>query len=294
MSERAPAPAWALAVTMLLAALIAACSGDDPPAPAASPTTARPTTTVAAEPDGLRVHLGRTRLYDVRHQFDLMLANEGPAPIAVDTVQLESSLFETVEAQVRNTVVAPGVTELSMPLTYGAPRCEATSAVHAVRIRAGGVERSVPATVVPDNALQVIWERDCAAASVLDAVGLRFGPDWTPTSEETMDGVLEADLRRPGATLSLTELRGSVVFAAIVPDRQDPVLMIDDDHPRARLPVTISAAGCEPHILIESKKTYVFTAYVRLGSLATTVPLEIPVPERGPFDALLEPCLLQG
>lgn len=246
-------------------------------------------TPVAAEPDGLRVTLGRTRLYETRHQLDLLLANDGPDPVPVDTIQLDSPYFAAVTAQPRSTIVLPGSAAVSMPLTFGEPRCGESSRDHRVMIGAGGTARSVPATVEPPDALDELWRRECEAQAVAESVDLAFTEEWSAIDSVTMTGQLDLHLRDTRRRFTLDEIRGSVIFAVEAGD-DIPVAILDDRSPGAEVPVIMSAAGCTSHALIESKKTYVFTAYVTLDGHAATVPIEIPVTGRDPFDALLEPC----
>jgi hypothetical protein len=86
------------------------------------------------------------------------------------------------------------------------------------------------------------------------------------------------------------QLAGSVIFE-LRPGTGDPIVEITADDPEARVEVTASAERCDPHSLIESKKSFVFVAWVRLGD-AEAVPVELH-PDgaaRAALDGLFASC----
>ena len=56
-----------------------------------------------------------------------------------------------------------------------------------------------------------------------------------------------------------------MIFTIRVDDDEPPILRVTDDEPLAGVPVTVSAERCDPHTLGESKRTFIFLAWVAVG-----------------------------
>ena len=279
---------WRVAATCAAVLIaLAGCGPEDGASgtPVSGGSAPAPSTTGAAR--GLEVVIERSRLFETRGQLSLVLINHGPDAVQLDTFKLRSSLFETVAPDRREAELAPGGRRVSMPISFGAPRCDAQDSGHRVAIDAGGVTRELDAELHPR--VHDLWRKACAAAAVEQAADIRFGEEWTAIDDVSMQGRLELRLREPARVLEVEELAGSVIFGIDATEGVAPLGRIDEGQPMIDIPVTVRAARCDPHALIESKRTYVFVVFLRLDGEEITVTVEPG--SRQPFDRLLEPCL---
>jgi hypothetical protein len=60
-------------------------------------------------------------------------------------------------------------------------------------------------------------------------------------------------------------VEGNVIFTVSAATASPRVLAVSDEHPTASAPIAITASRCDPHALIEYKRTFIFTASIRLG-----------------------------
>ena len=235
--------------------------------------------------------VGESRLFGTRDQLRLGLTNDGGAPVAVATVQLDSPLFETVAPNLRDTVLAPGQT-VSIPLDHGDVDCtvDVPDGAH-VAVVADGVDRRLVATPPSGAALARVHAAACAAVATAAAVGVGFEDVWEPAGPAAAAGHLVLEQRAAGTTAELDDVRGSVVFTLTTGDTTDGPLVVDDDMTTARLPVVVTAARCDAHALIESKKTYVFTALLALdGGEVRPVTFRAEGETRRIFESLIVDC----
>jgi hypothetical protein len=123
---------------------------------------------------------------------------------------------------------------------------------------------------------------------VLDRVDVRLGDDWERTGERAVTGDLVLEQRDAGVTAEVDELFGNVIFTVAAGDPPSPWLAIDDETTEAAIPVTLDASRCDPHALTEYKRTFVFSASVRLGD---DEPIRLDVTAEGAARAALEPLL---
>jgi hypothetical protein len=67
-----------------------------------------------------------------------------------------------------------------------------------------------------------------------------------------------------------------------------PGLAVSDERPSDRVGVRIHAARCDPHALIEYKRTFTFSVWIRVGDRE---PALVDVKARGPAHRTLERLL---
>lgn len=71
-----------------------------------------------------------------------------------------------------------------------------------------------------------------------------------------------------------------------------PLLVVDADRQRSTVDVTISASRCDPHALIESKRSFVFAGWMQLdGGPVIRVDIEPDGPVRAALEGFLDACL---
>jgi hypothetical protein len=276
-----------------------ACGSGSEAAPTTSsgPPPPPSTTTTVPEPDppvgGLVATVEVSRLFSLQRQHALGLQNVGDQPVRVLAIALETPLFEPAPLTERELVLAPGGRELVMPVPYGAARCgpdPADTFEAVVLVEGTAAPLRMPAPEKHAGAIARLHARECAAVAVREAVDLRFADRWAQEGR-SITGELELRQRTPGVEAAVDEVAGSVIFGVEL-DGGPPVLEVDDDDPTARVRMVVSADRCDPHALIESKKTFVFLAWVRLdGSEPIPVEVEPVGAARAALDDLLSTCL---
>jgi hypothetical protein len=277
------------AIVALVAVLAGGCAGSSD-APSASPSsTAQIDTTVVDEitpVGGLIATIGTNRLYALERGFGLGLRNVGDEPVMVRAVQLESPLFATVPQAAEEVLLMPGARGFVLPVPYGEARCEGepdeTFAV--IVVVDDGEELRLPAAEDYSGAIGRLHGRECAAAAVRKRADLRFGDRWTRDGD-SVSGELVLEQLQPGEPVTVDDAAGSVIFTIRVDDDGPPILRVTDDEPLADVPVTISAERCDPHALGESKRTFIFLAWVAVGEAE---PVAMDLEPMGPARAALE------
>ncbi|HEX6418394.1 MAG TPA: hypothetical protein VFZ77_07850 [Acidimicrobiales bacterium] len=272
-------------IATLAFAVAAGCAGDDDP-PEGAAAAGDADTPVA----GLSATLQRSTLFETRRALLLTLRHEGDADIRVRTIQLETPLFDTEAPEERDARVRGGGRGVAMPLPFGTPRCDEAAeagdgAVLVAEIE--GEEVRLPIEQSPANLLAALNQSECAAAAVLADVELRLGDAWAPTAERTLAGDLAVEQRNAGVTATVDEVRGNVIFT-VRTDETAPVAVIEDGAPSATTGIAITASRCDPHALIEYKRTFIFTAVVRVGD---GEPVEVDLPAEGEARRVLEDLL---
>lgn len=282
-----------VAATIACAGLLVAGCGSTSAEEGARRTAAPsdPRSTATDDPGALLAEVAEARLFATRHQLSLRLENLGDDVVQVSTIRLETPLFEPVPANRRDSVLAPAQ-GASMPLDYGEPRCEpGDDRPSAAVVEIDDVEVPFPLGDGSLRELATVHERECAAVRTARTVGVGFGDAWERRGAEAT-GVVELEQRADGVTAVLEDLRGSVIFT-IAPSEAgaDPLLAVQDDKAAATLPVTVTASRCDAHALIESKKSFVFTAVLTLdGGGPVPVTFEPEGDARQALQAALTAC----
>lgn len=188
----------------------------------------------------------------VQGTVDLYVANRGTAPVDVVAYQVRHPMFELVSATERASTLPPDGRELITPVTFGAPRCEVTSAEGAqVAVRlASGEELLLP---LPDRepGLLRAHRLACAAAAVEAVAAASLGPSFVRAG-----GAVRTTLRlerRSSGTVVVPELLGSILFSV-----DAPRLELAAGAASAEVPVVLTATRCDRHALIESKTSFTF------------------------------------
>jgi hypothetical protein len=295
----------ALAVPLVL---LAACGAHEEDTDAVSLSARAPAAAEVAPDADLDAVLHESTLFGTRRAFRLSLHNEGADDVVVETVQLSSPLFEAVAPEDRDAPLDGGGRPLFIPLRFGEARCTDDGAsadpgdAEVVAV-VDGEERRIPLEQRPAEMLADVNASECAAAEVLAVLELRLGHRWTPAGPRTLTGELTAAQRRPGVTAELDELLGNVIFAVGTPAAPGtgteagaadgaPWLAVGDDQPAGRVPVTIEAARCDPHALIEYKRTFTFVAMVSVdGAPPVRVDVTADGGARSALEELLASCI---
>jgi hypothetical protein len=285
--------AASIAVAVLFAVAVG-CSGDDDAGSGAGADAA------AGEGEGgsgesaapLTATLQRSTLFETHRSLRLTVTNGGNQDVEIAAVQLDSPLFEPVAPQVRDVPVAAS-DRVAIPLPFGMAQCDDVADDPPELIaRLAGDDVRVAIEEVPSGVLSELNTEECAATAVLASVDLQLGDTWQRTEARTIEGEVELARRSSGVTATLDELRGNVIFAVRAGDGPGSALEVGDATRRAAGPVAITAARCDPHALIEYKRTFIFTAYVAVDDGdPTRVDFEAEGGARRALEELLRSCM---
>jgi hypothetical protein len=218
---------------------------------------------------------------------------ETAEPAAPLTATLQRSpLFEPAPPQVRDVPVVAG-DRVAIPLPFGTPQCgDVGDEPPELIAQLAGEDVHVPLEERPDSLLSELRDVECAANAVLASVDLRLGDTWTRTEPRTIEGEIELAQRDSGATAVLEEVRGNVIFTVSAVGAAGSALEVSDDTPSASGPIAITASRCDPHALIEYKRTFILSAYVALnGGERARVDITAQGGARRALEELLRSCI---
>lgn len=249
----------------------------------------------ATEPSSLVVDVENTRSAQTRGVLYARLANEGDEPLEVTSLQLVDPRFAAVPATPKSTTVEAGGGPVLTPFDYGEVVCDAGvtgPATLAVTVVVGSEteERIVPVATPGEEALTRLHESACRQRAATAAASMRFGPDWESTSPAVARGRIVLERAASDQVVAIEQAEGTVIFSLrVVGGTEDQVVVLAEDQDVAEVEVEVSAARCDPHALIESKKTYSFPIWVRVGQApAAYVVLEPEGDARTAMEQLLE------
>jgi hypothetical protein len=254
----------------------------------------------ASNAAGLTATVQRSTLFETRRSLRLTVRSDREEDRVIRAVQLESPLFEPVEPGDRNTRVPPAGRRVVMPLPFGTTRCDRRSGsgdtgqedTAVLLADADGQAVRVPIEQRPSDLLGELHGTECAAAAVLADVDLRLGDTWRPSDPRTLEGELEFSQRRDGADAAVQGVEGNVIFTVSGDAASPRALAVSNDRPSASAPIAITASRCDPHALIEYKRTFIFTASIQVDSAEPArVDIKADGAARRALEDLLTSCL---
>jgi hypothetical protein len=276
------------AVIVIVAGLTAACGGGPP---AAAPTTASASGSASAsaalpEVAGIEAEIVRLRTDEaVGGQVQVRITDTGDDPFTVTSVALESAGFASLPPTGVTAEFAPGRT-IDLPVPYGAAVCDAAPEPAGARLtvlRPGGAseELRVPAEA---EVLGRIHEKECAVRAVAEVVEVAvtgLQPDG-----DALRGAITLTRRTGGEPVTVRRLGRSVLIEATA---EDLPAELAGNASTVSTPVSFTPATCDPHVLAETKKPYVFPLELTVGGGAPVV-MDLPVDQtaRDQFAALVE------
>jgi len=284
-----------LVLACVLAAGLGACAdnGDSGHSPDGEPES-------AADRAGLTATLQRSTLFETQRSLRLTVLSSAGEEREIGAIQLESPLFEPVEPKARNARVPAAGRPVVMGLPFGTVRCdrgngggEAADENAAVLLAdLDGQNVRVPIEQRPSDLLVELNAVECAAAAVLADVDVRLGDTWRPTEPRTLEGELDISQRRDGAEATVQAVEGNVIFTISDATASPRALAVSDERPSASAPIAITASRCDPHALIEYKRTFIFTASIQLeGEEPARVDIKAEGAARRALEDLLRSCI---
>ncbi len=243
----------------------------------------------------LDASIARSTLFETHRAFALTVRSDGEVDVHIRSIQLDSPRFAAVEPQSRIARLRPGDPTVVMPLRFGDPRCsDDTDGPAELVADVDGQEVRIALDESPADLLESLQASECAAARVQASVDLRFGDRWERTGPRTVAGELELAQHDRGGdvTAVVDELVDNVIFTIEGDGVAQHRLAVSDSQPSVTVGVRINAARCDPHALIEYKRTFIFRARVRLGDGdPTLVDLEAEGPGHRALEDLLAACI---
>lgn len=260
------------ALLALVALVVAGCGGPTAESSPAPSSEAAPTIPAVS---GIEAEAVRLRTDEpLGDQVQVRITDTGEEPFTVTAVALDSPGFAPLPPREVSTEYAPGRT-IDLPMRFGAPRCDVPAEPAAARLTVVRPDGSTEDLRVPLAAeiLTRIHGEDCAVLALAEVVTVEV------TGLLDGDDAVTADLavtRRSGdEPVTVTRVGRSVLIDVAV--RELP-LELPDDGDEARTPVVFTPATCEPHVLAETKKPFVFPVEVTVGDDDPVV-MDLPVDE---------------
>jgi hypothetical protein len=263
----------AIALATGVVALLAAC-GEEPaagPSPEASSSSAEPSAAVPAVP-GMEAEIVRLRTDEaIGGQVQVRLTDTGDTPFTVTAVALRSPGFAPEPMTSVTAEYAPGrVIDLTVP--FGEPVCDAAPVPTAADLTVVRPDGAVEQVQVPAAAdvLELIHSEACAVEAVTAAVEIAVTD--LHDDGDTLAGSLTLTRREGAEPISAKRLSRSVL---IEPTAELPLDLAGDED-SAKAAVSFTPASCDPHVLSETKKPYVFPLSVTVGD-DDEVPVDLPL-----------------
>jgi len=229
----------------------------------------------------------------VRDKVDVRIANDGEDPVEVERWQVRHPMFDEIAPVERPSTLVPDGEERIVPVPFGSARCDVddpAGAVVVLTVRADGGRREVAVPLADrEPGLLRAHRLACAVEAVTAAASVELVPPWVrdPDRPDALRTTLVLRRRTAGA-VTVDEVRGNVLFS-VEPPARPPLVALSDDGQEARAPLVVRATRCDPHALIESKRSFTFPVQARLdGGEVTAVPVTVDAAGRAALQALLD------
>lgn len=253
----------------MVAALAAACGT---PSADPAPTPVPPAASVPAVP-GIEAEAVRLRTDEaVPGRFQVRITDTGDDDFTVTAVALDSPGFAALPDTAVSATFAPGRV-IDLPTPYGAPVCGTEPLPAAARltlVRPGGQVESVRVPLAAD-VLDTVHEEECAVLAVAEVVDVRV--TGLADDGNAVSGTLTLTRRDGDQRVAATALGRSVLLDAAVDAL--PLVLADGER-SVSTRVSFTPATCDPHVLAETKKPYVFPLSVQVAD-ADPVPMDLPL-----------------
>ncbi|KQS73689.1 hypothetical protein [Modestobacter sp. Leaf380] len=276
----------AVLVTVALAGVLALAgcgAGEGPAAPASA--TAVPTLPPVP---GVEGEVVRSRTDEaLGGQVQVRLTDTGDEPFTVTAVALRSPGFAAQPLTQQTAVYRPGLT-IDLPVPFGAVDCAAPVAPVAAEVvlsRAGGPVETVLVPLAGD-VLDRVHEQGCRVQQLLTLVDVAVEGPVGSGEEVTASLVLTRVAGSPDVDVEVRALGRSVLLAPTVDDGLPATLRAGRDE--LVLPLTVELVSCEPHVLAETKKPFVFPLTVRVDGEDTVLDLPLDDAQRDGLQALVD------
>jgi hypothetical protein len=162
---------------------------------------------------------------------------------------------------------------IDLPTPYGAPVCDTTplpAAAGLTLVRPGGRVESVRVPLAAD-VLELVHHEECAMRAVAEVVDVSV--TGLVDDGDALLGTLTLTRRDGEPRVAATTLSRSVLLDAAADGL--PLVLAGDER-SVSTTVSFTPASCDPHVLSETKKPYVFPLTVEVAG-ADPVPVDLPL-----------------
>lgn len=245
---------------------------------AAAPAATDPADGALALPDGVELDLLFLRGQEINRRAALRVTNASGSSLHVTSAQLRSPFFETVDEAAVN-VVIPAGRVLDVFVDYGPAVCPAAArpSLMALTVSVDGGAPESGTIAVDDHAAAVRSGRECDQRYVTERVTVSFADEFT-VDGDVAHATLEVERVDGDDAVVVHHVRGTVTMGIAPEPAGPPVAELAPATSSAAIPVSIWAARCDEHAVIESKRNYHFRAWVTVGDVAEQL-LIVQVPE---------------
>ncbi|GGG03038.1 hypothetical protein GCM10007304_16360 [Rhodococcoides trifolii] len=231
-----------------------------------------------APPSEISASAYRSRVDDATGgQFQITVTNTGERPVDVHSIALDSPGFDSVPPSVRDVQLQQG-SRIDIPTLYGAAVCDSSVEPLSARLsvtREGEPQRDVDVPLdQPYDIIDRIHSEECTAERVESEVTLTLSISAPPAvSTDPLNASLEVTRGKFDGPIRVDELAGSLLYGL----KADLPETLDANTDSVTVPLTITTASCEAHVIADSKKPFVFPIYLAFGD-DKPVYARIPVP----------------
>jgi hypothetical protein len=213
-------------------------------------------------------------------QVQTRVTNTGDAPFTVTSVALDSPGFAPLPPRAETATYQPKQV-IDLPTPFGDAICGTAAQPAAALltvVRPDGTSRDVRVPLSAD-VLDLIHEQTCAAEAVLAVADIQVSDLQDDGDGST--GTLTLTRQSGSQAVTVTRLGRSVLLAPTVADLP---LRLASGAGSASTAISFTPASCDPHVLAETKKPYVFVLSMTVGD-GDEVPVDLPL-DQGDKDAL--------
>jgi hypothetical protein len=243
-----------------------------PPAAAPTPAPSSVAPDVPAVP-GIEAEAVRLRTDEVvGGQVQVRVTDTGDDGFTVTAVALDSPGFAGLPPTAVTADFAPGRV-IDLPTPYGTPVCDAAPVPAAALLSVARPDGAVESVRVPlaADVLVVVHDEECAVRAVEEVVGVSV--TGLADDGDALSGTLTLTRRNGDERVVATALSRSVLLDAVA---EGLPLELAAGERSATTAVSFTPATCDPHVLSETKKPYVFPLTVEVGD-ADPVPVDLPL-----------------
>lgn len=264
----------ALAAGVMVAGVLLAACGEPATGPSPEASSAGPSASIPAVP-GIEAEIVRLRTDEaIGGQVQVRLTDTGDTPFTVTAVALRSPGFAPEPMKTLTAEYAPGRV-IDLPVPFGEPVCDAAplpASADLTVVRPDGAVEQVQVPAAAD-VLELIHSEECAVLAVTAVVDIAV--TGLHDDGDTVAGSLTLTRRRGDEPIRAARLGRSV----LIEPTADLPLALGHGTDTATASVSFTPATCDPHVLSETKKPYVFPLSVTVGDddpVAVDLPLDQP------------------
>ena len=255
----------------LAAVMLAGCGGSPAASSSESSSSSEPAAEVPAVP-GIEAEIVRLRTDEaIGGQVQVRVSDTGDTPFTVTSVTLRSPGFVPEPPTATTAGFAPGRV-IDLPVPYGGVVCDAAPVPAVAELTVGRPDGTVEQLDVPaaGEVLELIHSQECAVLAVAAVVDIEVAD--LHEDGDTLAGSLTLTRRKGDDPVVASRVERSVLIQV---DADLPLELYGDED-AASTPVAFVPANCEPHVLSETKKPFVFPLSVTVGD-GDEVPVNLPL-----------------